>query len=75
MLRLSKAESASIRAEADARRAAAVAIVQAGVCPQCGAKIRRNLSMTGWWQCENLGAVGFRADASKPSCSWQIFTT
>ena len=36
--------------------------------------LRRNLSMAGWWQCAQLGAVGFRADASRPSCSWQGFT-
>lgn len=46
MPRLSKAESARIRAEYEAKRAAAVAIVVAGVCPQCGAKLCRNLSIT-----------------------------
>lgn len=50
------------------------AVVSAGVCPLCGGKPKRNPSMTGWWQCEQLGAVGFRKDASKPSCSWQGFT-
>ena len=54
--------------------AAAVKIVQSGACPQCGAAIRRNLSMAGWWQCAQYGAVGFRADAQKPSCNWQVFT-
>ena len=50
------------------------AAVAAGRCPTCGAGLRRNLSLTGWWQCEQLGAVGFRVDPSKPSCSWQGFT-
>ena len=49
-------------------------IVSLGVCPTCGAGLRRNLSIAGWWQCEQLGAEGFRKDASKPSCSWQGFT-
>jgi hypothetical protein len=57
-----------------ARVADAVAVVRTGVCPTCGAKLVRNLSMSGWWQCEQLGAVRFRKDPSKPSCSWQVFT-
>lgn len=35
---------------------------------------RRNSSLAGWWQCAQFGAVGFRADSSKPACSWQTFT-
>ena len=50
------------------------AIVAKGACPTCGAGLVRNLSLTGWWQCEQLGAEGFRKDASRPSCSWQGFT-
>jgi hypothetical protein len=42
-------------------------------CPCCGATIRRNSSLSGWWQCSQFGAEGFRADASKPPCSWQLF--
>ena len=49
-------------------------VVATGVCPLCGGKLKRNLSMSGWWQCEQLGAEGFRKDATKPSCSWQGFT-
>lgn len=68
------ADDRDARIEKDrARKAAARATVAAGVCPCCGAGLRRNLSLTGWWQCEQLGAVGFRKDASKPSCSWQTF--
>lgn len=55
-------------------QAATRAVVAKGVCPVCGAAVRRNLSITGWYQCEQLGAEGFRKDASKPSCSWQGFT-
>ena len=51
-----------------------LAVVKTGVCPDCGSKLRRNLSMTGWWQCVQYGAVGFRADSLKPSCGWQGFT-
>ncbi len=50
------------------------AVVASGRCPVCGGKPKRNLSLTGWWQCEQLGAEGFRKDATKPSCSWQGFT-
>lgn len=42
-------------------------------CPCCGREIKRNLSLTGWWQCSQFGAVGFRADSSMPACSWQAF--
>ena len=56
------------------RIAEAVKIVSTGICPQCGAPLKRNLSMTGWWQCEQYGADTHRADPSKPSCSFQTFT-
>lgn len=42
-------------------------------CPCCGAKMKRNLSLTGWWQCSQFGADGFRADNSKPACNFQGF--
>ena len=58
-----------VKAQAEAR-----AIVVTGKCPDCGAPLRQNLSITGWWQCEQLGAVGFRKDANKPACSFQCFT-
>src|SRR6266404_347529 len=61
------------RQEHETRLAEARAIVAGGKCPRCGRPIRRNNSMTGWWQCSQLGAVGFRADASLPSCDWQTF--
>lgn len=49
-------------------------VVKSGVCPLCGAGLRRNSSMTGWWQCEQFGTEIFRKDSTKPSCSWQGFT-
>lgn len=50
------------------------AVVASGVCPLCGGKPKRNMSLTGWWQCEQFGAENFRKDATKPSCAWQGFT-
>jgi hypothetical protein len=52
-------------------RAEGIAVVSTGVCPCCGQKIVRNLSITGWFQCAGYGAEGFRAAGSKP-CSWQV---
>lgn len=75
---LSRSERARLRRESDARIAQAhaetQAVVDSGRCPLCGSGLRRNLSLTGWWQCAQFGAVGFRLDASKPSCEWQGFT-
>ena len=48
--------------------------VSRGICPTCGGKLKRNLSMTGWWQCEQLGAEIIRKDATRPSCNFQGFT-
>lgn len=45
-----------------------------GKCPRCGRPVKRNLALTGWWQCEQLGAVGFRKDPNLPSCDFQTFT-
>lgn len=74
MARMTKAEKLEVSRKAEARRAEAIAQVQSGKCPQCGSGIRRNLSLAGWYQCDQYGAPGFRKDASKPSCSWQTFT-
>lgn len=56
------------------RVAEAVEVVRSGKCPHCGAGLRRNNSMSGWWQCEQFGAEGFRKDDNKPSCNFQTFT-
>ena len=53
---------------------AASVVVSTGKCPDCGSSLRRNLSLTGWWQCEQVGAVGFRANADKAACGFQVFT-
>ena len=58
----------------DKANAEARAIVKIGKCPKCGAALKRNYSLPGWYQCEQAGAEGFRKDPSKPSCSFQTFT-
>lgn len=72
MPRLTKAEKAEIARKRQERIEHDTAIVRSGVCPQCGAGIRRNLAITGWYQCEQYGAEGFRKDSAKPSCSFQV---
>jgi len=72
-----KQRKAERQASADrmaAAKAEARAVVSSGKCPDCGAPLRRNLSLAGWWQCSQYGAVGFRADSNKPACGWQGFT-
>jgi hypothetical protein len=49
------------------------AIVAALRCPQCGGGIKRNNTISGWWQCEQFGAETHRKDPSRPACSWQDF--
>jgi hypothetical protein len=58
----------------EARYEEARKIVASSICPKCGSGLRHNLSILGWWQCEQYGAEGFRKDDSKPSCSFQTFT-
>lgn len=55
-------------------RAVARDVVASGKCPDCASGLRRNLALTGWWQCEQFGAEGFRARSNDPACSWQGFT-
>ncbi len=74
MARMTKAEKLAEKAKRDAILAENRRIVSTGVCPQCGGKLRRNLALTGWWVCEQKGAIGFRKDAEKESCSFQTFT-
>lgn len=72
--RATKAEIAAAKLAQSERYAKARAVVATGVCPLCGEVLKRNLSLCGWWQCAQLGAVGFRKNPDKPSCSWQGFT-
>lgn len=69
-----RARNKERKARIEAAQAETRAVVATGKCPTCSAGLRQNLSITGWWQCEQLGAEGFRKDATKPSCSWQGFT-
>lgn len=69
-----KAEKAAHVAHMARIHAETTAVVLTGKCPQCGSKLRRNLALTGWWQCEQYGAVGFRARSEDAACSWQGFT-
>lgn len=49
-------------------------IVATGKCPDCGAGLRRNVALSGWWQCEQYGAESYRARPQGPQCSFQTFT-
>jgi len=69
-----KLERAAAAARIAAAHTATRAIVATGICPDCGRGVRRNSSLTGWWQCSQYGAEGFRADATRPPCHWQGFT-
>ena len=69
-----KIERAASAARIALQHAQTQAVVRLGICPHCGATVRRNSSMRGWYQCAQSGAVGFRLDASKPACDWQGFT-
>lgn len=62
-------------AQSAAHHTETIAIVATGKCPTCDAGLRRNSSMTGWWQCEQFGAIGFRKNPAIPSCDWQGFTS
>lgn len=72
-MRMTKAQKLAEKARREAIRQENIRIVESGKCPQCGSGFRRNLAITGWFQCKQYGAEGFRADSSKPSCSFQCF--
>lgn len=52
------------------------ASVASGSCPECGAKLRRNLAIAGWFQCGRFGTDNFRAPeyVGDPACTFQAFT-
>lgn len=58
-----------------AARAEVQRIVATRTCPLCGSALRRNLSLTGWWQCAQFGTEQFREDPRKSQCNWQGFTS
>ena len=68
----------------DEIREANKAIVATGKCPQCSAKLVRNITISGWYQCSAYGEPGFRGrfDGTGqahpeydvlPRCSYQCF--
>lgn len=71
--RKAKEQAASITRMNEAR-AETQRIVATSKCPKCGSALRRNWSLTGWWQCEQNGAETFRKRPADPACSWQGFT-
>jgi hypothetical protein len=68
----SKAAKAAYKARRLELMTRAQAIVAKGVCPTCGTKLYRNLSLSGWWQCGHVGAVGFQREPG-PHCNFDIF--
>jgi hypothetical protein len=76
MARISKATKQAQIAAAKARRMENylryMPILKAGKCQECGTKLYRNLSLSGWWQCGHVGAVGFQKEAG-PHCNYQFF--
>lgn len=75
MARMTKAEKVIAKNQRMDRLRQAQAHVKRGICPNCGCGIRRNNSMTGWFQCDALGAVGFQTGdgIGKPACNFQFF--
>lgn len=69
-----RAERLAYKIKMDNLRAEAIRVVTSGVCPYCGAGLRRNLAIAGWYQCQQFGADGFRKDSTKSACSFQCFT-
>ncbi len=61
---------------ASAKRFAEAAEHVKNGCPKCGLPLRRNLALTGWWQCAAFGQAQFRESQYKtaPDCSFQTFT-
>lgn len=48
-------------------------VLSNGKCPKCGSGLKRNSSLTGWWQCEQYGAATHRARPNDPACLFQMF--
>lgn len=69
-----KAEREASAARLATIRSEAVAVVVSGVCPDCGAGLHRNSSLSGWYQCNRSGSGSFRLDNTGTHCSFQCFT-
>lgn len=70
------AERKAQAARMETARAEMRAHVARGTCPLCRARLRRNTSMAGWWQCGRFGSEMFREPEYRgdPPCSFQGFT-
>ena len=73
---MTKAERQQEKRWQEERIGAARAIVATGVCPDCGARLRRNSALAGWWQCGRFGVDLFREPEYQgdPTCNFQTFT-
>lgn len=49
------------------------AIVERGICPDCGSGLHHNNALTDWYQCNRFGADDRRIDKTGTSCNFQIF--
>lgn len=71
---MTRAEKKAHNDRMNALKAAAREQVAKGCCPQCGAGIHHNNSISGWWQCDRSGSDAFRRDKTGAHCTWQTFT-
>lgn len=62
------------KADMERIHAEAQAIVATGKCPKCGQPLKRNLALTGWWQCVCCTDYPAPQYAHLPKCSFQCFT-
>lgn len=73
---MSRKEKAAHQARMNALHEEAQGHVNRGTCPCCGTALRRNLALTGWWQCGAYACEAMREPQFRglPSCSFQCFT-
>ncbi len=75
MARMTKAQKQAEKDKRMNRLREAHVHLKRGTCPDCGCGLRHNNSITGWFQCNALGAVGFQTGdgIGKPDCNFQFF--
>ena len=73
---MTRTERAASKARIETAISEAREIVKKGVCPHCGARLRYNSAIAGWWQCGRYGVDQFRDPEYRghPDCSFQCFT-
>lgn len=74
MRRKKLSHDAAANARIEAAHKEAQKALKENRCPVCGRGVRRNLSLTGWVQCEQLGTEQFRKYPNLAPCDWQGFT-